>query len=147
MTIMKQSDTYKNEVKNFKNDLIENLIDYHIDITDFNVIKPFIIDSIEGAWKGNVDDLKNYLAEQNQCSVGDIENLLDRSNSRNWPAFFRNESMRMAEDFQATNNLQLSRVVFLDNDKEEKRRRFKEFKFCILHHFKRSFECNDIGKC
>ena len=144
---MKQSDTYKSEVKNFKNDLIENLIDYHIDITDFNVIKPFIIESIESVWKGNVQDLKSYLAEQNQCSVGDIENLLERSNSRNWPAFFRSENNRRSEDFQAKNSLQLGRVVFLDNEREEKRRRFKELKFCVLHHLKRSFECNDTGKC
>ena len=134
-------------MKNFKNDLIENLIDYHIDITDFNVIKPFIIESIESVWKGNVQDLKSYLAEQNQCSVGDIENLLERSNSRNWPAFFRSENNRRSEDFQAKNSLQLGRVVFLDNEREEKRRRFKELKFCVLHHLKRSFECNDTGKC
>ena len=142
---MKESSVYKNEVKSFKNDLIENLIDFHIDITDFNVIKPFVIENIEKAWQGDINDLKSYLAEQNECSVSDIENLLERSHSKNWPEFFKDAGSRDSEDFQARNQIVLSRVVFLDNEKEERRRPMKEMKFCFLHHLNRSFECNDIG--
>jgi len=142
---MKQTEPYESEVKKFRNDLIENLIDWHIDITDFNVVKDFIIESIESEWRGNIDELKAYLANTNECTVQDIENLLERSNSKNWPEFFKNKKNRSVDDFQITNNLSLRRVVFLDNEKEEKRRRFKEFKFCIAHHFRRSLECNDIG--
>ena len=136
---------YVDEVKNFKNDLIENLIDWHIDITNFNVIKPFIIESIDSSWQGDVGDLKAYLATANECTVYDIDNLLDRSNAKNWPEFFKSVKNREADDFQIRNNVSFRRVVFLDNEVEEKRRRLKEIKFCVLHHFKRSFECNDIG--
>ena len=132
-------------MKKFRNDLIENLIDWHIDITDFNVVKDFVIESIESEWLGNIGELKTYLANTNECTVQDIEDLLDRSNSNNWPEFFKNKKNRDTDDFQIKNNLTLRRVVFLDNEKEEKRRRFKELRFCIEHHFKRSLECNDIG--
>lgn len=138
---------YKNEVKNFKSDLIENLIDYHIDLTDFNVIRPFIVESIESVWHGDIDNLKKYLAVQNGCSTKDIEEILIASNSKNWPEFFENKKNRERNDFQILNNLKLNRVVFLDNEKEERRRYLKELKFCTLHHCRRSLECNDIGKC
>lgn len=145
--MMRKSGLYKDEVKRFKDDLIENLIDWHIDITDFNVIKPFIIKNIESAWKGDIADLKSYLANTNNCTIYEIENFLDKSKVNNWPDFFKNSKAYEADDFQIKNNLLLKRVVFLDNEKEEVRRRLKEVEFCVLHHFKRSMKCNNIGEC
>lgn len=143
--MMPDKTLYKNEIKNFKNDLIENLIDWHIDLTDFNVIKPFIVENIETKWKGDIEDLKKYLAEQNECTVYEIQSLLEKTSSKNWPEFFKDKRSRDADDFQVINNLTLGRVVFLDNEKEERRRHTKEFKLCMMHHCKRSFECNNIG--
>ena len=144
---MRDISAYKHEVKQFKNDLIENLIDCTIDLTDFNIVKAFIIEDISREWQGDLSHLKTHLMQMTDCSILEVENLLQKSCATNWPDFFKNKSAWQEETFQIDNQLILNYLSFCDNEEEERRRPNKELKFCMLHHLQRPFECSrSMGK-